>query len=303
MSTEASAAATEAAVEEEDELEDAGPQITKKRQQLQLVQDDDEGRQRKKKRSINVVSKKEKEEPQHEATSSSSSNNKNNNNNNNITIDDFEHYINFRILDSIAYPGTYKKFMLARKEQDAPWAVEMAARVQTVQSAIHDLEQKGQDLRTSPLSALHIVWVHVTESTLPPSDLQLTIANCAISRKTAVPCVVIKGKGRGAQPFTVNSRFASFIYDLWVIHKMDMLVKTFARRCMEEIDPESKLPMAGIVDAFKVIMICHTQLALVGNNDVAWQAKQQDIRHLASSFYMAYMHVYRSAVSSLRSLI
>ena len=33
------------------------------------------------------------------------------------TVPDFEGYIQFRILDSVAYPGTYKKFMLARKEQ------------------------------------------------------------------------------------------------------------------------------------------------------------------------------------------
>ena len=60
------------------------------------------------------------------------------------------------------------------------------------QGAINDLEQKEQQLRASQLSALHIVWVHVAESNLPPSDLQLTIANCVISRKTGVPCVVIK---------------------------------------------------------------------------------------------------------------
>jgi len=169
-----------------------------------------------------------------------------------ISVDDFEHYINFRILDSIAYPGTYKKFMLARKDQDAEWAVNMSKRVQTVQNAMHALELKGQELRTSPLAALHIVWVHVTESTLPPSDLQLTIANCAISRKSGVPCVIIKGKGRGAQPFTVNSRFACFLYDLWIVHKMDILIKTFARRSMEETDPESQLAMVDIVATFQV---------------------------------------------------
>lgn len=171
-----------------------------------------------------------------------------------VTVENFRHYIDFRILDSIGYPGTYKKFMLARKEQGVEWAVEMARHVQAVQNAIHELEQKEQQLRASPLSPLHIVWVHVAESNLPPSDLQLTIANCSISRKMGIPCVVIKGKGRGAQPFTVNSRFCAFLHDIWIVYKIDILIKTFARSCMDEFDPSSQMPMAEVAEAFKVRM-------------------------------------------------
>ena len=159
----------------------------------------------------------------------------------------------------------------------------MSQHVHTVQAAIKDLEQKEQELKTSPLSALHIVWQHVAESNLPPSDLQLTIANCAISRKSAIPCVIIKGKGRGAQPFAVNSKFASFLYDLWTVYKMDILIKTFARQRMEEIDPESKLPMSSIVEAFN--------------------EKKDDVQHFAKAFHTAYCHVFRSAVSGLQALV
>ncbi len=200
-----------------------------------------------------------------------------------VTVADFEGYIQFRILDSIAYPGTYKKFMLARKEQGVAWAVQMSLHVHSVQSAIRELEQKEQELKASPLSALHIVWQHVAESNLPPSDLQLTIANCAISRKTAIPCVIIKGKGRGAQPFAVNSRFASFLYDLWTVYKLDILIKTFARQRMEEIDPESKLPMTDIVQAF--------------------QDKREEVQFFAKGFHNAYSHVFRSAASGLQALV
>ncbi len=133
------------------------------------------------------------------------------------TVDDFEGYIHYRVLDSIAYPGTYKKFMLARKDQEAEWAVRLSRQIQAVQSCLQALEIKEQELHGSPLSPLHIVWQHVAESNLPPSDLPLTIANCAISRKTSIPCVVVKGKGRGAQPFTVNSRFAGFLFDAWYV--------------------------------------------------------------------------------------
>lgn len=136
-----------------------------------------------------------------------------------VCVEDFEGYINYRILDSIAYPGTYKKFMLARKDQEAAWAIHLSQQVQAVQTSVQELNIKEQELRASPLSALHIVWQHVAESNLPPSDLPLTIANCAISRKCSIPCVVVRGKGRGAQPFTVNSRFADFLFDVWIDRK------------------------------------------------------------------------------------
>jgi hypothetical protein len=182
----------------------------------------------------------------------------------NVSLENFKNYIDFRILDSIAYPGTYKKFMLARKEQGVEWAVEMSSHVAAVHGAFHDIELKEQQLRvSSQLSQLHIVWVHVAESNLPPSDLQLTIANCMISRKAGVPCVVIKGKGRGAQPFTVHSRFCTLLHDIWVVYKMDVLIKTFARSCIEEADPMSQMPMATIVETFKVALPYSTRGALL----------------------------------------
>jgi hypothetical protein len=168
-----------------------------------------------------------------------------------VSVENFKHYIDFRILDSIAYPGTYKKFMIARKEQGIEWAVEMSNHVTAVQNALLCIEQKEQQLRMS-LPQLHIVWMHVAESNLPPSELQLTIATCMISKKSGVPCVVIKGKGRGAQPFTVHSRFCSFLYDVWVVYKFDVLIKAFARSCIEEVDPSNQMSMATIVETFKV---------------------------------------------------
>ena len=63
-----------------------------------------------------------------------------------VNKDDFFHYTNFRILDSIGYPGAYRKFMLKRKEQGADWAVRMNEHVLSVQHSIKDLsilEQVG----------------------------------------------------------------------------------------------------------------------------------------------------------------
>lgn len=200
-----------------------------------------------------------------------------------LTKEDMESYIRFKVLDSIAYPGTYKKFMLARKDQGLQWAVDMVQHIHNVQQAIKELEIQEQALKNSALSNLHIVWQHVAESNLPPLDLQLTIANCIISQKNSIPCVVIKGKGRGAHPFTVNSKFAPFLYDVWVVYKIDLLIKTFARSKLDEIDPNQSLSMSEIVAAF--------------------DQRADDIKHLASAFHLAFSHVYKSAVYGLQTLV
>lgn len=198
-----------------------------------------------------------------------------------LSKEDIEAYIRFKILDSIAYPGTYKKFMLARKDQGLEWAILMTQHIHNVQHAMKDLELKEQALKNSSLSNLHIVWQHVAESNLPPVDLQLTIANCMVSHKTNIPCVIIKGKGRGAHPFTINSKFVAFLYDVWIVHKLDILIKTFARQKLEEIDPEQSIPMSDIVKAFET-------------------NKAEDIKHLANAFFLAFSHVYRSTVYGLQ---
>ena len=81
----------------------------------------------------------------------------------------------------------------------------------------------------------------------------------------------------------MNSRFASFLYDLWTTYKMDILIKTFARQRMEEIDPESKLPMSAIVEAF--------------------QEKREEVQYFAKAFHTAYSHVFRSASGGLQALV
>ena len=118
--------------------------------------------------------------------------------------DDFYHYVNFRILDSIGYPGAYRKFMIRRREQGADWAVKMNDHVVMVQHAVKELAILEQDMKNSMvLKNLDIVWQHVVESNTPPSDMHLSIGTCLITGKTNISCIVIRGKGRGAHNFTV----------------------------------------------------------------------------------------------------
>jgi hypothetical protein len=201
-----------------------------------------------------------------------------------VSILDFQGYIQFKVLDNIAYPGTYKKFLYARKEQGHQWAIDLHAKYQAVVDAIKDMEQHEQHLKHSKLAPLHIIWQHVAESNLPPSDLQLTIANCVISNKTNVPCVIIKGKGRGAQPFPVNSRFVAFLYDLWIVYKIDILIKTFVKHCIDDLDQGGQLPMATIVENLQT-------------------TKHDDIHLLASALHAAFSHVYASTMYGIQALV
>jgi hypothetical protein len=180
--------------------------------------------------------------------------------------------------------GHYKKFLLARKEQEAPWAQALWAQIHAVQTALQALEAKEQELRASPLHAMQTLIQHVVESNLPPSDPHLTIATCIISRKTDIPCVMIRGKGRGSMPFHVSSRFVPFLYDLWIIHKMDVLIKTFSRQSLDAYDPEGQRTMAEIASLFE------TQ-------------RREDVRALSGYFYVAYQHVYRSITTALQNAV
>lgn len=201
-----------------------------------------------------------------------------------LDLDDFCAYINFKILDSIGYPGAYRKFLVKRKEQGADWAVQMNTRVAAVQAGIKSLCAIEQDVKTShTLRNLHLVWQHVVESNTPPSDLQLTIGTCLITGKANVPCIVIRGKGRGAHNFTVCSKFATFLYHLWMTYKMDVLIKVYARTCLDEIDPQGTKPLAEIV--------------------ARMNERSHEVRSLARSTHAAFTHVARSALGGLLAVV
>jgi hypothetical protein len=198
--------------------------------------------------------------------------------------EDFYHYVNFRILDSIGYPGAYRKFMIRRRDQGVEWAIKMNDHVIMVQHAVKELAILEQDVKNSMvLKNLDIVWQHVVESNTPPSDLHLTIGTCLITSKPNVPCIVIRGKGRGAHNFTVCSKFAAFLYHLWIIYKMDILIKVYMRKSLDEIDNGNTLSLMAIAEKFK--------------------ERDQEIRSFARSFHVAYTHVYRSAIGGLMAVV
>ena len=197
---------------------------------------------------------------------------------------DFLAYVRFRILESIGYPGTFRKFMQKRREQGLDWAARMATHVAAAQQGTKALGALEQEIKLSrTLKSLHMVWQHVVESNTPPSDLQLTIGTCIITGKPNVPCIVIKGKGRGANSFTVSSKFAAFLYHLWIIYKMDVLVKVYARTILEAIDPQSAMPLNAVV-------------ALIAE-------REHELVSMARSFHAAYSHVCRSAMGGLLAVV
>jgi hypothetical protein len=201
-----------------------------------------------------------------------------------VREEDFIHYVNFRILDSIGYPGAYRKFMIRRRDQGAEWAMRMNDHVVMVQHAVKELAILEQDMKNSMvLKNLDIVWQHVVESNTPPSDLHLSIGTCLITSKPNVSCIVIRGKGRGAHNFTVSSKFSTFLYHLWIVYKMDILIKVYTRKTLDEIDDCSSLSLMQIAEKFK--------------------ERDHEISNFAKSFHSAYTHVYRSAMAGLMAVV
>ena len=174
--------------------------------------------------------------------------------------------------------------MHTRREQRQPWAIHMSACIQAVSNAIKELAVREQELKTSPkLYTLYPIWQYVADSSLPPSDLPMSIDTCAISGKTNVLCVHIRCKGRGAQQFTVCNRFVPFFSKLWTINKMDVLLKVYTRMCVEQFDPEGKRALAETVAYL--------------------ESKTHETQALARAFYSSYMHVYLSVRQGLADVV
>ena len=201
-----------------------------------------------------------------------------------MTEANFSSYVLFRVLDSLGSPGSYRRFLSIKKDQSNSFAVDMFNHVQAVQAALQELEAKQQELRTSPLHPMMNLLQHVAESNLPPSDLSLEIGSCIISGKVDVPCVVIKGKGRGSLPFHVSSRTVPFLVDVWQISKLDLLIKVFAKGVVETIDPHGQLPLAEVVAEIE-------------------RTRGDDMRALAGAFYDSYQHVFRSITTALQAIV
>ena len=65
---------------------------------------------------------------------------------------------------------------------------------------------------------------------------------------------------------------------------MDILIKTFVKQCVDDIDSQGQMPMADIVQAVQ------TQ-------------KQEDINLLAAALHASFSHVYCSAMYGIQALV
>lgn len=201
-----------------------------------------------------------------------------------VTEEDFFRYVRFRMLDNIGIPGVYKRFMHSRKEQQVEWAVATSSSVAAVQNAIKELSASNADLRKSAmLSTLCPIWQYVMDLSIPPTDLPTVIGQCQITGREEIPCTLLKCKGRGAQQYTISKKFTCFFYKLWVVCKMDTLIKIHMHMLMQD----SQLSESESLQQTAIYL----------------DTKSEDMRCLARGFYEAYMHVFRSTQYALCSIV
>ena len=140
-------------------------------------------------------------------------------------------------MESIGPPGTYRRFVHVKKDQKVQWAVEMTHHVNIIHAAMKELMVREQELKNShTLHMIYPVWQCVIDSNLPPTDLPLTIGTCVISKKQNIPCILVRGKGRGAQPYMVSNRFTPFFFKIWILSKIDILIKVYTRGSISEYE-------------------------------------------------------------------
>ena len=118
---------------------------------------------------------------------------------------------------------------------------------------------------------------------MPPTDLPVVIQTCGLTGRHHVPCMVIKCKGRGSHQYMASTRFTPFLNHLWVIFKMDVLLKLHARTSIEAIDPSSTNVISETVSQLE--LLTHEQHAL------------------AKGFFNAYTHVLLSIRHSLTNVV
>ena len=114
-------------------------------------------------------------------------------------------------------------------------------------------------------------------------DLPVVIGNCQLTGKQTTACVLVRCKGRGGVHFTLSSAFTPFLLRLWVVYRMDMLIKLYTRQCLDEIPQHRTAPLANTVAAIEL--------------------KQDETRALARGLYRAYAHVLMSVRSGLTEII
>ena len=68
-----------------------------------------------------------------------------------------------------------------------------------------------------------------------------------------------------------------------MVYKMDMLIKVYTRKALEEIDPQGTLILADIAQHFK--------------------ARESEVHNLSRALHSAYTHVYRSAKGGLMAVV
>lgn len=201
-----------------------------------------------------------------------------------VSEDDFLRYVRFRMLDNIGIPGVYKRFMHSRKEQHVEWAVTMCSSVGSVQNAIKDLAASNADLRKSAmLSTVCPIWQYVMDLSIPPTDLPTVIGQCQITGREEIPCTLLKCKGRGAQQYTISKKFTSFFNKLWIVFKMDTLIKIHMNMLMQDLS--------------------FSEIESLQETAVLLDTKSEEMRCLARGFFLAYMHVFRSTQHALCAIV
>ena len=240
----------------------------------------------------------------------------------NLNEEDFYQYVNFRVLDSLGYPGAYKKFMLRRRDQGADWAIKMNNHVILVQHAIKDLsliEQVGSTFSFLCNRNIHTSRIVASgyQKIQRPQESRCCMATCGEKQYPPIrsifncrhmphhrknQCTMHCNpwqRERSTQFHSLQQIFLLLVpamdhlqnrypyqgpcFFSFSLTNLTDLSQVYTRKTLEEVDPNSELSLVEIAQKFK--------------------DRTQEMQNFARSFHAAYMHVYRSAKGGLLSVV
>ena len=143
---------------------------------------------------------------------------------------EFNLFFKARAYDIIG-EGSFRKHMTECKDAGDPWAVEMSQGIHAVSSVIKNITLRvGSVMLLSP--QIGTMCKTVMMGSQPPMRINICDGICSITNQRCTQCLSLPSGKRGIQTF-VHARFCRFFMLLWVVAKIEYVIRCYVRSWMQ----------------------------------------------------------------------
>ena len=148
-----------------------------------------------------------------------------------VTLSEFKNFFLAKAFDVVGN-GTFRKHLARCKDVGDPWAVEMAASIQVVQSQIKDVVGAIHGMPQTP-NKFHEICKDVMMSAQPPTKLHAGCVTCSITDKQCIKCLDLTKTHKTNSNVFVDARFCYFFMLLWFCNKIEYIIRSFTRTWLD----------------------------------------------------------------------